>query len=69
MSDITHTPITDRQYSQLIQKMIADKVPGVVLGKTTFLVSDTGVLSVLGQSHATPQQISLFKTWLIKQYQ
>ena len=68
MSDISYTPITPRQYTKLLQAMMDDKVSAVVLGKSSYVVDDKGVVSVVGQSHISVEQLTLFKTWLIKQY-
>lgn len=68
MSDITYTPLTPLQYTKLVRAAIADKVPAVVLGKTSYLINDNGSVSVLGQEQMTQEQLALFKTWLIKQY-
>lgn len=68
MSDATYTPITTLQYTKLVQAAIVDKVPAVVLGKTTYTINDNGSVSVLGQEQITQEQLALFKTWLIKQY-
>lgn len=68
MSDISYTPLTTIQYNNLIQKAVKDKIPAVVLGKTTYVISDIGAVSVLGQQGITTEQITLFKTWLINKY-
>ena len=68
MSDTPYTPITALQYTNLVQAAIADKVPAVVLGKTTYVINDNGNVSILGQEQITQEQLALFKTWLIKQY-
>lgn len=68
MSDTSYTPITALQYTNLVQAAIADKVPAVVLGKTTYVINDNGNVSILGQEQITQEQLALFKTWLIKQY-
>lgn len=68
MSDISYTPLTTIQYNNLIQKAVKDKIPAVVLGKTTYVISDIGAVSVLGQQGITTEQLALFKIWLINQY-
>lgn len=68
MSDISYTPLTTIQYNNLIQKAVKDKIPAVVLGKTTYVISDIGAVSVLGQQGITTEQLALFKTWLINKY-
>ena len=68
MSDISYTPITASQYNKLIQVMFDDKVSAVVLGKSSYVIDDKGVVSVVGQPHITAEQLTLFKTWLIHKY-
>lgn len=68
MSDMTYTPITTSQYHKLLRAAIKDRIPAVVLGKTTYIISENGNVNVLGQEQINQEQLALFKTWLIKQY-
>lgn len=61
--------LTQNEYVKLIAKMREDKVSAVVLFNDTFVLSDNGVVSVLGSNGImTKSQQTMFKSWLIMQY-
>lgn len=61
--------LTQSEYVKLLAKMRAAKVSAVVLSGTTLVLSESGVISVLGEnSTMTTAQQQLFKSWLIMEY-